>query len=74
VNVIRETNILKDFPGKTEADLYLWVLDHQRYLSQEGEALQPPETAAHKFVDEEIKKPVLKVIRKTRSDKGNKKK
>jgi hypothetical protein len=70
INVIRETNILKEFPGKTEGDLYLWVLDHQRYLSQEGEGLQPPETAAHTFVDEEVKKPT----RRTRSDKGKKRK
>lgn len=65
VQVIRATNILKDFPGKTEGDLYLWVLDHQRYLVQEGESLQPPETAARTFVDDETKKP----SRKTRSDK-----
>ena len=32
VKVIRDTDILKEFPGKTEGDLYLWVLDHQRYL------------------------------------------
>jgi hypothetical protein len=70
VNVIRETNILKEFPGKTEADLYLWVLDHQRYLVDAGKALQPPETAAHIFVEEEAKKPT----RKTRSDKGKKRK
>jgi len=31
--------------------MYIWVLDHQRYLSQvEGEALQPPEDAARTFV------------------------
>jgi hypothetical protein len=70
VNVIRDTNILKDFPGKTEGDLYLWVLDHQHYLVKEGESLQPPETAARKFVDEGVKRPG----RKTRSDKGNKRK
>lgn len=73
VHVIRETNILKDFPGKTEGDLYLWVLDHQRYLSQEGEALQSPETAAHTFVDEGVKKPARKKGRKTPSGKGKKK-
>ena len=70
INVIRETNILKEFPGKTEGDLYLWVLDHQRYLSDAGEALQPPETAAHTFVHEGVKKPT----RKGRSNKGMKKK
>ncbi len=65
VQVIRDTNILKEFPGKTEGDLYLWVLDHQRLLVDTGEPLQPPETAARTFVD---KKPA----RKPRSDKGKK--
>ena len=51
VKVIRRSKILREFPGKTEGDMYLWVLDHQRYLSQvEGEALQAPEDAAHTFV------------------------
>jgi hypothetical protein len=68
VQVIRDTNILKDFPGKTEGDLYLWVLDHQRFLVEAGEELQPPETAARLFVDDGVKKPA----RKTRSDKGKK--
>jgi hypothetical protein len=68
VSVIRDTNILRDFPGKTEADLYLWVLDHQRYLAEAGEALQPPEAAARTFVDDEVKKPA----RKLRSSKGKK--
>jgi hypothetical protein len=63
VQVIRDTNILKEFPGKTEGDLYLWVLDHQRFLVDTGESLQPPETAARAFVD---KKPA----RKPRSDRG----
>jgi hypothetical protein len=48
--VIRESNILEDFPGKTEGDLYLWVLDHQEYLHQQGENLQPPADAARKFI------------------------
>ena len=53
VKVIRQSKILKDFPGKTEADLYLWVLDHQRYLVEEqGQVLQPPEVAARGFLDD----------------------
>ncbi len=52
VKVIRQSKILKDFPGKTEGDLYLWVLDHQRYLAEEeGQSLQPPEVAARGFVE-----------------------
>ena len=52
VKVIRASKILKEFPGKTEADLYLWVLDHQRYLAQEeGQPLQSPEAAARDFLE-----------------------
>jgi hypothetical protein len=32
MRVIRERNILKDFPNRTEADLYLWIMDHHYYL------------------------------------------
>jgi hypothetical protein len=53
VKVIRRSKILKEFPGKTEGDLYLWILDHQRYLAEEeGQPLQPPDEAARQFVDE----------------------
>jgi hypothetical protein len=51
VKVIRQSKILKEFPGKTEGDLYVWVLDHQRFLSDEGQSLQPPEEAAREFIE-----------------------
>ncbi len=50
--VIRNSGILRSFPGKTEGDLYLWVLDRQRYLSQQGFKLASPGKAASDFVDE----------------------
>jgi hypothetical protein len=53
IKIVRESEILRDFPGKTEGDLYLWVLDHQRYLAEkEGTALRPPEDAAKDFIEE----------------------
>jgi hypothetical protein len=53
IKVIRQSKILKEFPGKTVGDLYLWVLDHQRYLAEEeGQSLQPPEVAARGFLEE----------------------
>jgi hypothetical protein len=59
INVIRDTDILKDFPEKTEGDLYLWVLDHQHYLAEEeGIPLQSPETAARTFLENKDKKTV----------------
>ncbi len=52
VKEIRRSKILKEFPGKTEGDLYLWVLDHQHYLAEaEGQSLQPPEQAAREFIE-----------------------
>ena len=52
VKIIRKSKILKEFPGKTEGDLYLWVLDHQSYLAEEeGQTLQPPEAAAKGFIE-----------------------
>jgi hypothetical protein len=52
VNIVRESGLLDEFPKKTEGDLYLWTLDHQHYLYQEGQPLQPPETAAKQFIEE----------------------
>ncbi len=71
VNVIRETGILKEFPQKTEGDLYLWVLDHQHYLvMEEGQTLQPPVEAARNFVEVKDKK----APRKKRATKKSEKK
>ena len=52
VQVIRECEILEEFPRKTEGDLYLWVLDHERLLAEQGEDLQPPEDAARGFIED----------------------
>jgi len=59
IEVIRRSDILKDFPDKTEGDVYMWTLDHQHYLSKEkGKPLQPPHEAARKFV-KKGKKPLV---------------
>lgn len=53
IEIIRQSKILKEFPGKTEGDLYLWTLDHQHYLYKEkGIPLQTPEDAAKSFIEE----------------------
>jgi nucleotide-binding universal stress UspA family protein len=45
--LIQQRNILKDFPGRTETDLYLWIMDHRTSL-QEGLGWQvSPTTAAN---------------------------
>lgn len=35
INIIRERRVLADFPGRTEADLYLWITDHHWSLNQQ---------------------------------------
>jgi len=50
VRVIRERNILGEFPGKTEGDLYIWVLDHQHLMYDQGGDLSPPHVAAEQYV------------------------
>ncbi|RIK19356.1 MAG: hypothetical protein DCC51_09075 [Anaerolineae bacterium] len=32
VNSIREQNLLSEFPGRTEADAYIWMLEHREAL------------------------------------------
>ena len=50
VTVIRERGVLEEFPGRTEGDLYLWVLDRQQFLHDQGQEMAAPEAAAEAFV------------------------
>lgn len=48
VRVIRCQGILKDFPGRTETDLYLWVVEHRSSLeSTLGESIDEAAAAIH---------------------------
>jgi nucleotide-binding universal stress UspA family protein len=51
VQVIRENGILRDFPGRTETDLYLWVLNHRDEIGQELAWEIEPGVAAADLVD-----------------------
>jgi hypothetical protein len=37
VEGIRDAGILKEFPNRTESDLYLWLIEHLWYLREAGE-------------------------------------
>ena len=39
VDQIRSSNVLQDFPGRTEADLYAWMLLHRARFEQEAKML-----------------------------------
>jgi hypothetical protein len=51
IDCIRQSGILKAFPRRTEADFYLWVMDHRHYLVSQGKAdLVEPGQVAEEFV------------------------
>lgn len=52
VCIIREEKILEKFPGRTEADLYLWIIEHLYYLQEAyGKDVSFEEAAEH-FAEE----------------------
>lgn len=50
VEIIRQQSILEEFPGRTEADLYLWIVEHHYYLKEEEDEVDFAE-AAEDFVE-----------------------
>jgi len=50
VRVVREQDLLGHFPGRTEADLYRWILDHRLSMVERGGADPGPEAAAAEYV------------------------
>lgn len=50
IKIIRKKNILKEFPRRTEMDLYLWIIEHRYYLSQEYGRNVSLDAAATNFV------------------------
>lgn len=49
VQLIREEEILAEFPERTEADLYLWIIEHRYYLNQRYGQEVPLQQAAAEF-------------------------
>jgi hypothetical protein len=51
VDVLREGNALAAFPGRTEADLYRWIMDHRWYLRERNGGADPgPLVAVEDYV------------------------
>ena len=68
VEVIRKTGALRDFPNRTEADLYLWCTEHHWYLHQaahpKGESL---ETIVSDYAGENSERPLRPLLRRARA-------
>jgi len=62
VEAIRAHNVLADFPGRTETDLYLWIVDHL-YSLRETEGDVEVDEAAETFADQFSERPMKKIVR-----------
>jgi hypothetical protein len=62
VQIIREKGILTGFPNRTEADLYVWIMEHRWFLMKDGAEEVSLEEAADHFSDSYSKKPWQRII------------
>jgi hypothetical protein len=51
VQIIQEQDLLHDFPDRTEADLYLWILEHRAELAKALDREVETEAAAEDLVN-----------------------
>ncbi|MEW5825982.1 MAG: DUF4032 domain-containing protein [Candidatus Bipolaricaulota bacterium] len=49
--ILREEDLLRSFPGRTEADLYVWIAEHLYYLREEFGDDVRLDTAARDYVE-----------------------
>jgi hypothetical protein len=64
VQIIRESNVLHEFPGRTEADLYIWIFRYQRELSERYGRQVPMSDAASDFAERFSQQLIKKVARR----------
>ena len=57
VRAIRSNKLLTEFPGRTEGDLYLWIIEHAYYLSERMGWQVPLWEAAKDFAERFGKRP-----------------
>jgi nucleotide-binding universal stress UspA family protein len=70
VESIRHNGLLRGFPGRTEADLYLWLSEHRSTLEQELGWSLPAETVAHGVASEVVGERGLSPERRERALQG----
>lgn len=63
-NLIRERRILREFPGRTQADLYLWITDHHWSLHQQEMQNHTYDVGFEEAADDMVKKHSPRLSRK----------
>jgi hypothetical protein len=58
VKIVRKHKILDNFPGRTEMDLNLWIMEHRWYLGEEHHRPISLETAAMNFNQQFAHRPI----------------
>jgi hypothetical protein len=66
--VIRSSGVLSDFPGRTQADLYLWIIEHRWYPRQTGalDDSAPVEESVREYAAEFSPWPARRMVRLAR--------
>jgi hypothetical protein len=64
--MVHERQMLSDFPGRTEADLYLWITEHQHYLRELCGPDVIIERVAQHFADRQGAGPIQRVANAVR--------
>lgn len=52
VQVIRASDVLREFPGRTEGDLYIWIIEHQYFLREHFGEEVSTQQAAQSFAEQ----------------------
>jgi hypothetical protein len=71
VQLIRAQQILDEFPGRTDTDLYLWIIEHQGYLRETYGSDLSIEQATERFKEEYLPELVEKPVRGHKRKKRN---
>ncbi len=61
--VIQENKVLKDFPDRREADLYLWIIEHLWYLREAYQQEVSLEKAVEHFAEEYSQRPLRWILK-----------
>lgn len=63
VRAIRETGILKEFPERTEADLYLWIAYHRERLRKRYGVMLPDKAVAEDLAEKFSGRPFARLVK-----------
>jgi hypothetical protein len=68
VEAIREADVLKEFPQRTESDLYLWLIEHLWYLREASELDEdaPLDVTARSYAEQFSERATRRVARAVR--------